>query len=91
MSIPLAILVVSLCHQTGFLSVIMTSYQDERVFPFERKATAINIMVLVGKFVTTGASFVNELAEPMPLIVLLVLTAIWLALSFLFPAKEQLD
>ena len=50
----------------------------------------MNIIMLVGKFFSIGASFANELPEPQPLLVLTFLTIAGLLLSFLFPTKEQL-
>ena len=46
--------------------------------------------MLGGKFFTIGASFVNELAEPIPLVFVLALSFLGLCMSFAFPTKDQL-
>ena len=70
-SIPVSLLILSLCIQVGFTAVVQSAYQDERIFPFKKKATAINIIILVSKSFTIGAPFVNELDEPIPIYVII--------------------
>lgn len=70
---------------------MQTAYQDNRIFPFAKKATSINIVVLVSKFFTIGVSFVNELDEPIPIIVLMGICFVNYSLNFLFPTKEELE
>ena len=48
-AIPLALLFMSCAIQVGFTGVVQSAYQDERIFPFSRKATAINLIILVSK------------------------------------------
>jgi hypothetical protein len=61
------------------------------LFPFERKATAVNFIILVSKFFTIGAAFANELPEPMPLVLIGGLCLLSLLLSLVFPTKQELD
>ena len=44
--------------------------------PFNKKATGINIIILVSKSITIGAPFVNELEEPIPIVVIIVLAVL---------------
>lgn len=61
LSVPIAICLMSLSIQVGYTAIFQSVYQDERVLPFSKKATATNIIVLVSKTLTIGAPFVNEL------------------------------
>lgn len=69
----------------------MACFQEEKLFPFEKKATAINFIMLGGKFFTIGASFANELPEPMPIVFVSGLAFLGLLMSFAYPTKEQLS
>lgn len=88
---PCALVFVSLAIQVGFTAVVQSAYQDERVFPFSRKATAINIIILVSKTVTIGAPFVNELDEPIPIVVLIGLAVASIIIVLFFKSKDDLD
>ena len=81
--IPLALIFLSCACQIGFTGVTQCAYQDERIFPFSKKATAVNCVVLVSKFFSIGVSFVNEMAEPIPIafIVFLSCLALMMALA----------
>lgn len=77
--------------QVGFTAIFQSAYQDERVLPFNKKATAINIIILVSKTITIGAPFVNELEEPIPIIVIIVLAVLSILIVSFFKSKEELD
>ena len=59
-SIPVALLFLSSAIQVGFIAVAQAAYQDERIFPFSAKASAVNVIYLVSKAGTVSAPFVNE-------------------------------
>ena len=75
----------------GYTGVTQCAYQDERIFPFSKKATAVNAVVLVSKFFSIGVAFVNEMAEPVPIAVIIFLSCLALILAFTFPKKYTLD
>ena len=77
--------------QVGFTAVVQTAFQDERIFPFAKKATAINIVVLVSKCATVGAPFVNEEEEPIPIVVIIGLSVASIILVLFMPWKSELD
>jgi len=85
------LLLLSCAVQVAFTAVIQAAYQDERVFPFSRKATAINIIILVSKTATIGAPFVNEAEEPVPIIFLIGLSVISVIIAYFYRTKEELD
>lgn len=87
--IPLLLLILSLSCQMGYCSISQTVFQDERIFPFEKKATAINFIIFISKVFTVGASFVNELNEPLPIIFIIVLAFLGLLLIGFFPTREE--
>ena len=89
--IPLALIFLSCACQVGFTGVTMCAFQEERIFPFSKKATAVNCVVLVSKFFSSGVAFVNELAEPLPSALIICLSCFALMLAFAFPKKEYLD
>lgn len=90
-SIPLALIFLSMACQVGFTAITQSAYQDDRIFPFKRKATAINFIILLSKFCTIGVSFVNEMEEPIPIVVLIVLAVIGYFLTLGYPTKEEHD
>mmetsp|Transcript_29935 Transcript_29935/g.45778 ORF Transcript_29935/g.45778 Transcript_29935/m.45778 type:complete len:180 (+) Transcript_29935:1022-1561(+) len=85
--IPLALIFLSLSCSVGYTCVTQCAYQDRRIFPFEKKGLAINCIILVSKFFTVGASFVNEMKEPIPLICVGFLGIGSIFLSVLFPSQ----
>lgn len=89
--IPLALIFLSCACQIGFTGVTQCSYQDERIFPFSKKATAVNCVVLVSKFFSIGVAFVNEMQEPIPILVIVCMSCVALMISFAFPKKSTLD
>ena len=48
-------------------------------------------MVLVSKFFSIGVAFVNEMPEPIPILVVACLSGAALLIVFFFPTKEVLD
>lgn len=61
------------------------------MLPFKRKATAINIIILVSKMMTIGAPFVNELDEPIPIVVIFVISILSILIVSFFKGKNELD
>ena len=59
--------------------------------PFNKKATGINIIVLVSKSITIGAPFVNELEEPIPIVVIIGLAVLSIIIVSFFKSKDELD
>ena len=47
--------------------------------------------MLISKFFTIGVSFVNELEEPFPIVILIGVCIVNYFAGFLFPTKEELD
>ena len=61
------------------------------MLPFNKKATGINIIVLVSKSITIGAPFVNEFEEPIPIIVIIGLAILSIIIVSFFKSKDELD
>jgi hypothetical protein len=91
LSIPIALLFLSCAVQVGFTAVMQAAYQDERIFPFSKKASAINIIIFASKTASIGAPFVNEADEPIPIIVIIVLSIVTIGLAMFYKSKEELD
>ena len=77
--------------QVGYTAIFQSVYQDERVLPFSKKATATNIIILISKSITIGAPFVIELEEPIPIVVIIVLSIMSIVIVSFFKSKEELD
>ena len=77
--------------QVVYTAIFQSVYQDERVLPFSKKATATNIIILISKSITIGAPFVNELEEPIPIVVIIVLSIMSIVIVSFFKSKEELD
>lgn len=90
-AIPVTIVLMSTSIQVGYTAIFQSVYQDERLLPFNKKATATNIIILVSKTVTIGAPFVNELEEPIPIVVIIVLAIASIVIALFFKSKEELD
>ena len=48
----------------------------------------MNVIILVSKFFTIGVPFVNEMNEPIPIIVIIAMSFFGFILTFLYPSKE---
>jgi len=90
-SIPVCLAILSLANQVGFTAVYQTAFEDDRIFPFNKRATSINIVILVSKSITVAAPFVNEMEEPIPVIVILCISIFILIIIFFFKSKSELD
>ena len=73
-SIPILVFILCLCIQIGYTTILQSMYQDERIFPFKQKCTAIQIITLVSKLFTIGAPFANEVEKPIPIVIILSLS-----------------
>ena len=90
-SIPVALLFLSSAVQVGFVSVTQAAYQDERIFPFSQRASAINVVYLVAKAATISAPFVNEQDEPIPILLVICICVVSLVLVQFAKDKSELD
>ena len=69
--VPILIFFLALNIQIGFTAIFQSAFEDDRIFPFRVRATSCNIIIMVSKTITIAAPFVNEIEEPIPLIVVL--------------------
>lgn len=66
--------------EIGFLSSYFASFTDDRIFPIEKRATAIGICKVVARTLAGTAPMVNELPDPIPM----SLFAVTLAVAFIY-------
>ena len=52
----------------GYLCSYYASFSDNRIFPIERRTTAIGFCKFIGRAVTGLAPIINEIAEPFPMV-----------------------
>lgn len=64
---PWAIFIAKFGTASGFLISYMASFSDNRIFPIEKRATAIGICNLIGRLITSTSPMINELEEPTPM------------------------
>ena len=75
----------------SYTTVGLSFFEDDRLIPFERKGFAAQIDLLVSKTFSIGAPIVNEMDEPIPIIVIIFLTVVSIVAILFFPSKEELD
>lgn len=73
---PWMIFIAKFGSASGFLISYMASFSDDRIFPIERRATAIGICNLIGRTITGLAPLINELPEPMPMFFVIAIFAL---------------
>jgi hypothetical protein len=64
---PWAIFIAKFGTASGFLISYMASFSENRIFPIEKRATAIGLCNLIARSITSIAPMVNELEEPEPM------------------------
>jgi hypothetical protein len=64
----------------AYLTSYFASFTDNRIFPIEKRATAVGICKLVGRTFAALAPMVNEYSKPIPMESFVVM----LAISFLY-------
>jgi len=52
----------------GYLCSYYASFSDNRIFPIEKRTTAIGFCKFIGRAVTGLAPLINEVAEPFPMV-----------------------
>lgn len=75
---PWAIFVAKFGTATGFTLSYIASFSDKRIFPIEKRATAVGICNLIGRSLTSFAPMINEITDPPPLVFfVLVMGCAW--------------
>merc|ERR1719263_2013236 len=64
---PWAIFIAKFGTASGFLISYLASFSDNRIFPIEKRATAIGLCNLIARSITITAPIINELEEPEPM------------------------
>ena len=70
--IPYCVLVAKFGIEIGFLTSYFASFTDDRVFPIEKRATAIGTCKFIARGLTALAPLVNELPDPIPMSIFVV-------------------
>ena len=74
--------------QLAFLSTYTASFSNDKIFPPERRTSAIGQCQLVGRSLTVLASEATELPKPQPIICFCVLTVLAIGVSATFEAEQ---
>jgi len=64
---PWAIFIAKFGTASGFLISYMASFADNRIFPIQKRATAIGFCNLIGRTLTSTTPMINEFEEPLPM------------------------
>ena len=89
-SVPLALLFLNTSISVAYSSILTAAYHDERIFPFSRKVSAISTIFMFSKIITIGAPLVNEIDEPIPIAIIIMLQFFAILLNFFYKSKEEL-
>jgi hypothetical protein len=64
---PIMIFMAKFGIEIGFLTSYFASFTDTRIFPIEKRATAIGICKFMARALCGLAPLVNEFPEPIPI------------------------
>ena len=76
----------------GLIATELAGHTDERFFPIERRSNALAIVNLIAFSVTSLAPMINEIDEPTPVVVFLVILLLSLLVigTFMIPPESPL-
>lgn len=88
--IPICVFIAKFGIEIGFLSSYFASFTDDRIFPIEKRATAIGLCKVVARGLTGTAPMINELPDPVPMVCFSVALATAFAynITLNLPKKE---
>lgn len=73
----------------AFLTSYFASFADDRIFPIQRRATAIGFCNLVARALTGMAPMINEISEPIPMGFFIIILGVALVNTFMLNLKEK--
>ena len=85
---PWAIFVAKFGIAFGFLISYMASFSDTRIFPIEKRATAIGICNIIGRSFTATAPLINEMTDPPPMYFFLAVCSVAWCYNFTLDLPE---
>lgn len=77
--------------QLAFLGTYTASFSNDKIFPPERRTSAIGQCQLIGRSLTVLASEATELPKPLPIVCFCVLTALAIIVSTTFDSKDDVE
>ena len=77
--------------QFAFISTYQSSFGNDRIFPPERRATAIGQCQLIARGLTILAPQVTEMPKPLPIGCFCLMSSLALLVSFSFDSKAEMD
>ena len=75
--------------QLAFLSTYTASFSNDRIFPAEKRTSAIGQCQFIGRLLTVLASEVTEMPQPLPILCFLGLIALAIAVSATFESEDN--
>lgn len=75
----------------AFLATYTASFSNDKIFPPERRTSAIGKCQLIGRTLTVLASEATELPKPQPILCFIILTTIAIIVSTTFEAEDEVE
>lgn len=72
-----------------FSCVYVTSFNEDIIFPFNKRATATGICNFVARTLTIFSPLIAELPRPIPSICLLSINGLAFIAAFFFPSRQE--
>ena len=88
-AIPIIVFLTKIWLQVVMLTAYQASYNEDIIFPFYKRATAIGIANFFARSFTIGSPLVAELDKPVPTIILLCAVFLALVSSFFLPSRQE--
>ena len=87
--IPGVVFFAKVFINTTFLIVYQTSFNEDIIFPFYKRATANGVCNFFARLLTVFAPLIAETPRPVPVIFLLVINGIALGACFFLPSRAD--
>ena len=87
--IPAIVFMAKIFINTTFLLVYQSSFNEDIIFPFYKRATANGVCNFFARLLTVAAPLVAETPRPVPAIFLLVINSLSLIATFFLPSADD--
>ena len=80
--VPILVFFLKVGINIGFLATYRASFNEDFIFPFNKRATAIGICNFIARLITALSPLVAELDRPGPIAVVIILNVLAFLTSF---------
>ena len=86
---PVLILCLKLGIIVSFITTTQVSFNDDRIFPSNKRNTSVGTCGMIARSVTILAPIVNEWAAPAPILIMLGFSIMGAITSLTFPSEDE--